>query len=48
MIKIAKAPGAPEDYKQMVAGLLAKRKEQQAQQAKKDLAKNVKQGVQTA
>lgn len=48
MIKIAKAPGAPEDYKQMVAGLLAKRKEQQAIQAKKDLAKNVKQGVQTA
>lgn len=48
MIKIAKAPGAPEDYKQMVAGLLAKRKEQQAQQAKKDLAKNVQQGVQTA
>jgi len=48
MIKIAKSPGAPEDYKQMVAGLLAKRKEQQAIQAKKDLAKNVKQGVQTA
>ena len=48
MIDAARAPNAPSEYKRKVAALLAKRKEQKANQAKKDQAQAVKQDIQTA